>query len=231
MKKKIRIIENGPYEASGFIPLSQARSLPDPEDKGASLKWEKGKTYPKEQNCYLCRCGHSEHKPYCDGTHNHIGFEGSETAKHGKDDSGTVQYSGKNAILHDEEKLCATGRFCDRGINAWNAAEQSADEECLNLAITEVANCPSGRLTLENPHDHTFYEPDLEQEIHPIQDLGEECRGPLWVKGGIQVEGADGKTYRIRNRMTLCRCGESKNKPFCDSSHLNCPHMKGFDNY
>jgi CDGSH-type Zn-finger protein len=54
-------------------------------------------------------------------------------------------------------------------------------------------------------------------------------RGPLWVKGGIGLEGAKGVKYETRNRMTLCRCGESSNMPFCDATHLHCPHMKGAD--
>ena len=33
------------------------------------------------------------------------------------------------------------------------------------------------------------------------------------------MESADGTTYEIRNRVTLCRCGASQNKPFCDGSH------------
>jgi CDGSH-type Zn-finger protein len=39
------------------------------------------------------------------------------------------------------------------------------------------------------------------------------------VRGEIPIQSADGKIYRIRNRVTLCRCGKSLNKPFCDSSH------------
>jgi len=34
------------------------------------------------------------------------------------------------------------------------------------------------------------------------------------------VIGADGRAYEVRNRVSLCRCGKSKNKPFCDGSHL-----------
>jgi len=44
--------------------------------------------------------------------------------------------------------------------------------------------------------------------------------GPLWVRGGIPIKSADGKPYEIRNRVILCRCGRSKNKPFCDGSHI-----------
>lgn len=43
--------------------------------------------------------------------------------------------------------------------------------------------------------------------------------GPLWVRGGIPVESSDGATYEVRNRVTLCRCGRSSNKPFCDGTH------------
>ena len=45
-------------------------------------------------------------------------------------------------------------------------------------------------------------------------------KGPMMVKGGIPVEGADGKIYPIRESVSLCRCGKSKNKPFCDGSHM-----------
>ncbi|MGI6665815.1 MAG: CDGSH iron-sulfur domain-containing protein [Christensenellaceae bacterium] len=69
----------------------------------------------------------------------------------------------------------------------------------------------------------------LECEIGLVQDVPKNHRGPLWVKGGIQIEGADGTLYEIRNRVTLCRCGESNNMPFCDASHLMCAHMEGRD--
>jgi CDGSH-type Zn-finger protein len=46
------------------------------------------------------------------------------------------------------------------------------------------------------------------------------CRdGPLLVRGGIPVESEDGRPYEVRNRVTLCRCGHSRNKPFCDGTH------------
>ena len=47
----------------------------------------------------------------------------------------------------------------------------------------------------------------------------------VWLKGGIALESADGKKYETRNRVTLCRCGQSGNKPFCDGTHIDC----GFD--
>ena len=62
--------------------------------------------------------------------------------------------------------------------------------------------------------------PELEPTIGLVQDPQMGVSGPIWVKGGIQVESADGRAYEVRNRVTLCRCGKSKNKPFCDGSHI-----------
>ena len=54
-----------------------------------------------------------------------------------------------------------------------------------------------------------------------VEDPALECSGPLWVRGGITVESKDGSSYERRNRVTLCRCGASSNKPFCDGSHAS----------
>jgi hypothetical protein len=63
-------------------------------------------------------------------------------------------------------------------------------------------------------------EPPFIPSISLIEEPARKGSGPLWVKGGIPVESADGTTYEVRNRVTLCRCGASRNKPFCDGSHI-----------
>jgi hypothetical protein len=62
-------------------------------------------------------------------------------------------------------------------------------------------------------------EPEFERSIGLVEDPKIGISGPIWVRGGIPVESADGNIYEIRNRVTLCRCGKSSNKPFCDSSY------------
>ncbi len=64
-------------------------------------------------------------------------------------------------------------------------------------------------------------EPHFERSIGIVEDPAEGVAGPLWVRGGIPVVAADGEPYEVRNRVTLCRCGASKNKPFCDASHAS----------
>jgi CDGSH-type Zn-finger protein len=63
-------------------------------------------------------------------------------------------------------------------------------------------------------------EPDFEPSMWVVKDTQAGKMGPLWVRGGIPIESADNQTYEVRNRVTLCRCGKSLNKPFCDGSHL-----------
>jgi len=62
-------------------------------------------------------------------------------------------------------------------------------------------------------------EPKFEPSIGLIQDTARKVNGPIWVRGGIPVVSAGGEAYELRNRMTLCRCGKSTNRPFCDGSH------------
>lgn len=49
--------------------------------------------------------------------------------------------------------------------------------------------------------------------------------GPLVVKGVTRMTGPDGSEVEVKEVMALCRCGQSKSKPFCDGSHV----AAGFD--
>lgn len=64
-------------------------------------------------------------------------------------------------------------------------------------------------------------EPEFEPSISLIEDPQAESSGPVWVKGGLAIESEDGTAYEARNRVTLCRCGRSNNKPFCDGTHVD----------
>jgi len=70
-----------------------------------------------------------------------------------------------------------------------------------------------------DPDTNKPYEVQFPESIGVVEDPQMGCNGPLWVRGGIPVEGVDGKTYEVRNRVTLCRCGKSGNMPFCDGRH------------
>ena len=229
MEKKIKILPGGPYKVEGDIPLKNAVIVSDEE--GHSESWREGTEYPTEAGkpYFLCRCGHSKNKPFCDGSHQAKGFTGKESCDKTPYVESCRVYEGARYNLLDHPKLCCRVRFCHRGIGAWDAAIESYTPEKRQLAREETFDCASGRLTLLDKQTGQLVEPELPTEICPVQDPEENFRGPLWVKGGIPLEGADGEMYETRNRVTLCRCGQSKNMPYCDISHMTCPHMKGTD--
>jgi CDGSH-type Zn-finger protein len=215
---KITVSKNGPYIVTGNVPLIQEEICND--DEGYCRTWRVAKRFPVQETYALCRCGNSQNKPFCDGTHAKINFNGTETA-------GTEPYlrhprviSGPELELDDYENLCVHARFCMRAGGIWGLTEQSDLPEARETAIEEACNCPSGRLVIRDKKTGMPIEPELEKSIVVIEYPARGEHGPLWVRGGIPVVSADGKPYTIRNRLTLCRCGRSHNKPFCDGSHL-----------
>ncbi len=218
MKKgKIVVSENGPYLVSGKIPMMKEVSVDDAE--GNPMKWKKGKNYSYIGSCSLCRCGHSGHKPFCDGTHMKIKFNGKETAVDKKYIEQAGKLSGKKLDLLDAPSFCSSARFCHRKQGVWDLTQNSDNPKFRKLAIEEACNCPSGRLIACDKKGKKF-EPKFKPSISFIEDTGGKCSGPIWVKGKIPIQSHTGKKYEIRNRVTLCRCGKSKNKPFCDGEHL-----------
>ena len=229
-EKSIRITEHGPYLVSSDVPLKTAFIEVGPT--GASDKWvfgeEKHEPQQAGETYALCRCGKSSTKPFCNGSHLHTAFHAEERAPREAYELGAILYDGETMDLLDNESLCAYVRFCDRGPGVWKAAEESSDEANRRMAIEMCDDCASGRLTVVDREGNSLETP-APQEICLVEDTDAGRRGPLWVRGGIPIIGADGYEYERRNRVTLCRCGHSENKPYCDGSHMECPDMEGFD--
>lgn len=215
---KIKVTKNGPYQVDGKIPLRREEIEADAEE--FSCKWKKtGDVYT--EGCYsLCRCGKSKKKPFCDGSHIDANFKANDAKTDEKYEDGVDEYKGPKYTLCDKSELCASARFCDRAGSAWNLVEES-DPESDKILEEEVCACPSGRLVLKDSKAGKVVEKELNQSISITEDVPAGVSGPLWVKGGIEIESPDGQTYEKRNRVTLCRCGKSKNKPFCDGSHVS----------
>lgn len=170
----------------------------------------------------LCRCGQSKNAPYCDASHQKAAWDPTLAAL--PDDEplrDAEQYEGPTLTLTDAEKLCAFARFCDAKGRTWNQNEQSDDPIERNLAIRTSGNCPSGRLKVWDNETGEPIEPTYPASIGLIEDPAIATSGPIWVRGGIPIVAPDGRTYTVRNRVTLCRCGNSANKPFCDGTHAS----------
>jgi CDGSH-type Zn-finger protein len=216
-KYRIKVLKDGPYLVTGGVPLSEQIILVD--DDGQCHGWKEGKTYPTTERYRLCRCGRSSDRPFCDGTHVEIEFDGTEEAARTAYVEQADEIAGPGLILTDAPAFCASARFCDRAGGIWRLIKESQNPDARQIAIEEACDCPSGRLVVWNEEGKAI-EPILEPSIGLVWDTQEGKMGPIWVRGGIPIESADGTTYEIRNRVTLCGCGKSSNKPFCDGSHL-----------
>jgi CDGSH-type Zn-finger protein len=214
---RIKVTKNGPYLVEGNVPLSEQIIIADSEK--TATQWQEGKKYPSTETYALCRCGQSKNKPFCDGTHAKANFNGVETATYEPCLQRAKDIDGPELKLSDVEDLCASARFCHRAGGIWMLIPKSNDPEAKKIAIEEACDCPSGRLILYDKEQKETKELKCTQSIGIVEDPQIGGGGPIFVKGGIIVESAKGKTYEVRNRVTLCRCGKSRNKPFCDSSH------------
>ncbi len=218
-KAKITVVKNGPYLVEGDIPLSNQHI--ETNDKGESIEWREGKVFPHPQKFMLCRCGKSLSKPFCDGTHTKIKFDGTETATLDRYEEQANRIEGPTQVLEDAEALCAFARFCDPQGQVWNLVQKSDDPRAAKLVEHEAGHCPGGRLVVKDRVTGKAIEPKFEPSLGLVQDTAEGISGPLWVRGGIPVVGASGTAYEVRNRVALCRCGASNNKPFCDGAHAS----------
>ena len=216
--RKIQVTRNGPYMVSGNIPLYRMIIKCDGTNN-IPVEWLFAEKYKTQEKYILCRCGHSKNKPFCDGTHLKITFNGEEDYDNTPYDQMAKTIDGPALTLKDAEILCASARFCHRGGDIWDQIPQTNDPKVKENCIRNEMDCPSGRLVVKDKMSGQIVEPKLEQAIGVIEDPSIGVDGPLWVRGGIPVYSADGKLYEVRNRMTLCRCGKSPIKPFCDSSH------------
>jgi CDGSH-type Zn-finger protein len=217
-KSAIKVTKDGPYIVSGGLPLAKQTIVKDRE--GFSVAFKDGEKYKTQENYALCRCGKSRNKPHCDSTHIKIHFNGNETA--GREEYSVMarRIEGPGLTLTDAKELCFGAGFCySKKGNVWELTKDSSNRKSKELAIKEACNCPSGRLVAWDKKGKPI-EPKLRKSISLLEEPGKGVSGPIWVKGGVPIESSYGALYETRNRVTLCRCGQSRNKPFCDGAHV-----------
>ncbi|MBW1674342.1 MAG: CDGSH iron-sulfur domain-containing protein, partial [Deltaproteobacteria bacterium] len=186
---------------------------------GDPLMWREVERYPKRGSYPLCRCGKSGNKPYCDGAHVKARFDGVETAGNEPYLEGAEEFIGPELKLTDKKVLCIGAAFCVRDGGTWNLTVHSDRPGFREIAIEEAGDCPSGRLVVWD-NQGNMIEPSFEPSIVVTVDQ-KGIPGELWVRGDVEIVSVDGVVYERRNRVTLCRCGESQNKPLCDGTHKN----------
>lgn len=223
--KMIEVRPNGSYLVTGNIPL--VRKIQVVSEYGEPLTWKDDGEIPIEEPYYLCRCGASNSKPFCDRSHRAINFDGTETAPTDKIDERREKYPGsQNIVIWMDMNVCTSAGFCaNRMTTIAEMATHTDDNQVRELAIAMVEHCPSGALTYALKEGEADIEADLPQQIAVTTEIITDgaILGPFWVTGGIPIIRSDGQTFEIRNRVTLCNCGHSHIKPLCDGSHREHP--------
>jgi CDGSH-type Zn-finger protein len=196
MKPSIVFTKDSPYYA---VDVTECR---DAEGKAVAMR----------PVTALCRCGRSADKPYCDGTHSRIGFVGQKGRRH----DGVRDFQAEQITIHDSRRVCAHDESCVRGLPEVFCNERTPwidpDGASAERIAATIDKCPSGALM------YTFQgrygpEPARAPAIRIVEN------GPYRLEGGIEIKDDQGSVPQSPEHCTLCRCGCSRNKPFCDGSH------------
>jgi CDGSH-type Zn-finger protein len=210
-ERRIDITRDGPYEVHGGLPLAPVTIIETAHAEPVGI--ECGEPLATGQRYALCRCGQSQTKPFCDGSHERLGFDGTETADRTPRADRARRIQGRDIAFTDDQPLCTHAGFCtNRTTDVWDMVRDSGDPEVRARLERMIGLCPSGRLALEL-REGVEPGPPAEPEILLEAD------GPIWVRGAVTIRAADGSSWETRDHVTLCRCGRSRNKPFCDDTH------------
>lgn len=203
-RPKIACLPNGPYY---MLTDSTPRVVPNLQDAS-------GSPCSTITGVALCRCGGSKNKPFCDGSHGRNGFTDDKLADPQSDRRDN--YIGKRITIHDNRSICAHAGHCTDNLDAVFRLKEEPwidpDAATVEEIISTIQKCPSGALSYTvDGIEHR----DLNQP--PMVTVAK--NGPYMVTGGIELVGHPMSDGASTEHYTLCRCGASRNKPFCDGSH------------
>jgi CDGSH-type Zn-finger protein len=198
-KPTIEPLANGPYLVKNLRVFTNSE----------------GKAIETQPKMLLCRCGASNNKPFCDSSHLEISFRSDKSDDRVPDR--VDDYIGKEITIHDNRGVCAHAHFCtDSSPAVFNVKKKpwvnpdAADPE---ETVRTIRMCPSGALSYTK--DGVTHQ---DQDRKPAVTIF--SNGPYCIVGGIALNDPTGATPESKEHYTLCRCGASRNKPFCDGKHF-----------
>lgn len=132
-------------------------------------------------------------------------------------DNEIVKYTGKDNEVTWHGALCihigecgrAKGELFVGGRQPWCQPDLASDQEVKDV----IVRCPTGALSVTDGDGRNPEIASTENTVHVAYN------GPLFVRGNLEIDGAPDDIPGLNFRAALCRCGKSKNKPYCDNSH------------
>lgn len=189
----LTVLDNGPLKVSAdSLTLSYC---------GQAIDVEAG------SDVYICRCGESKNPPFCDGSHGKVGFVAEPPTENKKE---IRVWEGKTIRTFFNPNTCMHVFYC-KPLKELRKRELEGDTEAAAEIARVVQSCPSGALSYESTEVEAPASTD-----GPDIDIraGGECR----VQTAFEINATPGERQDM-SRATLCRCGLSKNKPWCDGAH------------
>ena len=194
----VELQKDGPLKVSGLTAFKNSR----------------GEAIAARKTVFLCRCGDSRNRPFCDGTHVQTGFTGARSDDRLPDK--LERYEGRELTVLDNRGVCSHAGYCTAGLPAvWrSAAEPWIDPDGADKAavVEIIRKCPSGALSY-------LEDGQLRTDFHEAAEIQVSRDGPYVVRGGVELKDCEFGEGASREHYVLCRCGASRNKPFCDGSH------------
>ena len=127
-------------------------------------------------------------------------------------------YEGADVEVTWNRRLCIHVGECGRAKNKLFVAGRepwcAPDEVSAKDTAEVVCRCPTGALSYTPKSDAVAEE--TAPEVNAVHVAN---NGPLYITGDLDIESADNTMPGVKFRAALCRCGLSKNKPFCDGAH------------
>jgi thiamine pyrophosphate-dependent acetolactate synthase large subunit-like protein/CDGSH-type Zn-finger protein/nitrite reductase/ring-hydroxylating ferredoxin subunit len=197
-RPRIKPLKNGPLHVTGLTQFTNSRGEPIATKKVISL----------------CRCGASKNKPFCDGSHRAIGWQDAESDERVPDQ--LDRYPGKDHVILDNRGVCSHAGYCTDGLPAvWRRGVEpwiDPDGAPADRAQAVIRRCPSGALSYEQGGV-------VHNSFHETPEIQVSHNGPFRVRGAVELQDVALGEGASREHYALCRCGASRNKPFCDGSH------------
>ena len=192
-------------------------------DTEKRIIFEDGVLLEVEGSVLLCACGHSGTKPICDFSHVSAGFSSEREI----DGEILQEYFGREITVYFNRSICSGAGACVRGLpTVFRSGDSSSwifpDADTPEKIIERVKACPSGALAYRTDGGDVVVEESGEEKITVVKD------GPYHVEG-IALDTPNAPTHGAASKYALCRCGFSKNKPFCDYSHAENGWRDGDD--
>lgn len=207
--RKITAVRNGPYLVTGVHRLiSQA-----------------GKELETFDEYKLCKCGESLDKPYCDGMHEFFDFN-DEKDEYRTPDKVDI-YEGELITVYENRGVCSHRGFCFEDLpEVWKMSKEAridlsvvTTQEMVDKVIDICRRCPSGALSFRLPKGERDLKGYKDNGTISLSPRRYGYDGPLEITGAVPFEDEDGNQPESKDHYALCRCGKSKNMPFCSGEH------------